>query len=165
MTIKKFQKNLDNLSKINISITGYSLSHLGYKTSTVDAYQKVCRELKKLSSLYYENEHNGRPISKFILKESLQLPSDFSVNLTEVMPPKPNKHYPNGLEHAGVVIGNQFTEFTQKYQSLFTGKQDQGPFCQPVYIRFDDGSRIKFYQYSLQDVVELEGNKFFNIIP
>jgi len=158
-----FQKILNNLSKISIDITGYSISHLGYKTSTMGRYQQMRSKLLKLSDSYFENEHNGRPISKFILRNALILPANFSTTMIELMPPKSDKQYPDGLEHVGVVIGNQYPEFTKKYQPLFSGRQNQGPYCQPFFIRFHDGSRVKFYQYSLRDVVEMEKNTFIKI--
>lgn len=158
-----FNKILHNLDNVDVSIESYPLSHLGYRTETQKQYQIVLNRLLQHSSLYAENVHNGRNIAKLILKEELVLQNNYRVSMIELMPPKPDHKYVEGFEHCGVVLGNNFDQFNRKYASVLTGQQDQGPFCQPTFVRFEDGSRVKFYQYSLKRVVELEGNAFKRI--
>lgn len=64
------------------------------------------------------------------------------------------------LEHVGIVVGETFDEFIAKHKAALTGQQDQGPYCQPVYITFDNNMTVKFYRWSLKDVVEKEGREF-----
>lgn len=155
-----FNKILHNLDNLGISIDSYPLSHLGYRTETLEKYQAVLNQLLQHSALFVENVHNGRNIAKVILKEELALPNSFRVSMIELMPPKPDRKYVEGFEHCGVVLGYDFDQFNRKYASVLTGQQDQGPFCNPTFIRFQDGSRVKFYKFSLKQVVELEGNEF-----
>lgn len=158
-----FSDTLTQLRDRDISIAGYPMSHLGVRTETIDEYEKLREQIKKLCISYVENEHNGRPISKLLLREPLILPEDFSVSLIELMPPKLDVPYPSGLEHCGVVIGEHLEQFAEEHKSSISGRQDQGPYCQPFFINLENGKRIKFYDVSLKDVVEKEGHMFRTI--
>jgi hypothetical protein len=63
-------------------------------------------------------------------------------------------------EHAGIVIGQTFADFGKSQSHIFSGQQDQGPFCQPYFITFPDHTNVKFYQFSLQEVCMLKGKRF-----
>jgi predicted metalloenzyme YecM len=158
-----YNRIVSNLSKISIDISPYNLSHLGYKTASLEDYIVIRDQIKKYCLSYVENVHNERPISKLLLSEPITITGNKIFNLIELMPPKTGKIYPNGLEHLGVVIGEDLEKFTSKYKNCITGKQDQGPYCQPYYVRFEDGLRVKFYKYSLKKVVELEGISFITL--
>lgn len=160
-----FKSILANLEAKGLTVTGYPMSHLGYKAKTLEEYESVRNQLRQFSESMVENVHNGRPIAKIILRDALPLAGGFSVSLMEIMPPKNSQALRDGLEHCGFVIGNTLTEFEDEYKSVLTGIQDQGPFCQPAFIVFDDGTRVKFYEYGLKEVVELEGNKFVSVSP
>ncbi len=155
-----FNKILQNLDNLGISIQAYPLSHLGYRTKSLEQFQIVLNQLLKHSAFFAENIHNGRNIAKIILKEELVLQNNFRVSMIELMPPKPDREYDEGFEHCGVVVGDDFDSFNKRNENILTGQQDQGPFCNPTFIRFQDGSRVKFYKFSLKQVVELEGNEF-----
>ena len=57
-------------------------------------------------------------------------------------------------------MGSGLKDFENANKNVLTGVQDQGPYCQPAFIVFDDDTRVKFYEYGLKEVVELEGNSF-----
>lgn len=151
---------VERLEKLGIFITRKPLSHLGYKTATFESYQKIRGQLMPLCSEYLENEHNGRPILKAILKTPLQLRAEAEVSMIELMPPKPDKHYDDGLEHLGVVLGEELPAFIEQHRSDIDEIQDQGPYCKPACILLDNGSRVKFYEYSLRQAIEMEGQVF-----
>jgi len=157
---KFFNRILENLMTKGINIDDCPMSHLGYKAMTVEEYEHVRDRLLPYSEAMVENVHNGRPIAKIILKEPLMLSRDYSVSLMEIMPPKNSKALKDGLEHCGFVIGKGLKDFKDIYTDKLTGIQDQGPYCQPAYIVFDDDTRVKFYEYGLKEVVELEGRQF-----
>lgn len=158
---KQFYSDIaEYLEKLGISIAGKPLSHLGYKTATLESYNQIRDSLMPLCSEYLENEHNGRPILKAILKTPLQLAAGAEVSMVELMPPKPNKHYSDGLEHLGVVLGKDLSAFVEQHRSDIDEIQDQGPYCKPACIVLANGSRVKFYEYSLREAIELEGQTF-----
>jgi predicted metalloenzyme YecM len=155
-----FELILKNLKAAGIEVSHYPMSHLGYKAQSVEEYESVRDKLLLLAESMVENVHNGRPIAKIILQQPLLLPYGFEVSLMEIMPPKNSQAQKDGLEHLGFVIGEGLEGFRKEYSSILTGVQDQGPYCQPAYIVFNDGTRVKFYKYGLKEVVELEGRAF-----
>jgi predicted metalloenzyme YecM len=148
------------IERTGIDITGYPVSHVAFRTETHDEYLEVRDCLRAFCLSDVENVWNGRPIDKLLLRDPLALGDDFRTSLIELIPPVYRQEYPMGLEHAGIVIGATFDEFIEQHRPLFTGQQDQGPYCQPVYITFDNDRTVKFYRYSLRDVVEKEGRRF-----
>lgn len=155
-----FSGILDNLASKEIVVDTYSMSHLGYKAKTFEEYESVRDRLLIYSESMVENTHNGRLIAKIILKQPLMLEQGFSVSLMEIMPPKNSQAQKDGLEHCGFVIGSGLKDFEETHKDVLTGIQNQGPYCQPGFIVFDDNTRVKFYEYGLKKVVELEGNSF-----
>lgn len=148
------------LEGIGIDITGRALSHVAFRTATVAEYEDVQKQLREFCIADVENVWNGRPIDKLLLREPLSLDRNVEVSLVELIPTPHQRDYPMGLEHLGVVIGETFENFAKNHEAVLTGRQDQGPFCQPAYITFENNRTVKFYRYSLKDVVEKEGRSF-----
>lgn len=148
------------IAQAGIDIAGCPLSHIAFRTATFEEYRQVQEQLKPWCRANVENDWNGRLIDKLLLEKPLELDQDYSVSLIELIPPPHREDWPLGLEHLGVVIGESFDDFTREHGDRFTGQQDQGPYCQPAYITFRNGRTVKFYRYSLQKVVELEGRSF-----
>ena len=148
------------LKAVGIDTTGCAMSHLAFRTATVPEYEEVREQLRKFCIADVENVWNGRSIDKLLLREPLSLDPDTEVSLIELIPIPHQRDYPMGLEHVGVVIGDRFEEFVKDHDAVLTGRQDQGPFCQPAYITFENNRSVKFYRYALKDVVEKEGRPF-----
>jgi hypothetical protein len=70
--------------------------------------------------------------------------------------------YKMGLEHLGVVVGDEFDAFIEAHKPVLTGQQFQGPNStpDPVYILFEDFTHVKFYRLSLRASVELDAGPF-----
>jgi len=151
----------ERLQKLSIDIGGLEVSHLAFRTETLAEYLVVRQKLESICSANVENIWNGRPISKLLLQEPLQLSRSATTSLIELIPPVHQSDYKMGLEHVGIVIGESFADFGKLHLHKFTGQQDQGQFCQPYFITFPDHTNVKFYRYSLQKVCILEG-KYFN---
>jgi predicted metalloenzyme YecM len=143
-----------------IEVAGCAISHLAFRTGTVPEYEQAREQIRRFCTADVENVWNGRPIDKLLLREPLQLATDTEVSLIELIPPPHQRDYPMGLEHCGIVIGETFDDFTREHEAVLTGRQDQGPFCQPAFITFGNNRTVKFYRYSLKDVVEKEGRQF-----
>ncbi|HWP61349.1 MAG TPA: VOC family protein [Candidatus Paceibacterota bacterium] len=153
----------DHLQTLGVDISKYPLSHLGIKFASFEEYEHARDAIKKHTAAFAENEHNGRPIAVMQLRTPLHLSRGCSVDILELMPPKPDNKYPTGLEHLGVVIGAALEEFAATHQSVITGRQDQGPLCKPFFILLDTGKRVKFYDLALKDVIEKEGKSFISL--
>ena len=148
------------LQEFGIEIDGLEVSHLAFRTETLAEYLAVRQKLESICLANVENTWNGRPISKLLLQEPLQLSRNTTTSLIEVIPPVHQSVYKMGLEHIGIVIGETFADFGKLHSQHFTGQQDQGEFCQPYFITFPDHTNVKFYRYSLQKVCILEGKRF-----
>lgn len=148
------------LSAAGIDIAGCPVSHLAYRTATVDEYLRARDRLRACCVAEVENVWNGRPIGKLLLARPLELDGEFAAPLIELIPPPHRQAFPMGLEHVGIVIGGHFDAFCKTHDAVLGGQQDQGPYCQPVYITFANGRTVKFYRHSLKDVVEMEGRPF-----
>lgn len=148
------------LDAAGIDIGGCPVSHLAFRTATDDEYLLVRDRLRAYCNAEVENVWNGRPIGKLLLANPLELDEEFSAPLIELIPPPHRQPFPMGLEHAGIVIGEHFDAFCEKHDAVLSGRQDQGPYCQPVYITFANDRTVKFYRHSLKDVVQMEGRPF-----
>jgi predicted metalloenzyme YecM len=148
------------LHALGIDITGCAVSHLAFRTETSNEYVSVRGELERFATSNVENVWNGRRISKIILTQPLALAPDATVSMIELIPPVHQNTYKMGLEHVGVVIGENLEAFAKTHRPHITGRQDQGPYCQPYYIAFPDHTNVKFYARSLYDVCLIEGRKF-----
>ncbi len=148
------------LEDMSVDVSGYNISHLGYKASSIQEYKEVNAALSGYAKATVENVHNGRPIAKILLKEPLILGEDKTVDLLEIMPPKSTPNRVDGLEHIGFVVGKRLDDFKARNEGVIDEIQNQGPFCQPACIILKNGYRAKFYEHSLQKVVELEGKEF-----
>jgi len=157
---KFYAQQAQRLLGLGIDINGLEVSHLAFRTETIAEYLITRQQLEALCSANVENTWNGRPISKLLLQEPLQLAQNATTSLIELIPPVHQSVYKMGLEHVGIVVGQTFAEFGKQHSHTFTGQQDQGPFCQPYFITFPDHTNVKFYQYSLQQVCVMEGKRF-----
>jgi predicted metalloenzyme YecM len=151
----------DRLNNLGIDISGCEISHLAYRTASYDEYLIVRHEIEKHCIANVENVWNGRPISKMLLTEPLDLGQGFEVQVIELIPPVHQRVYRMGMEHFGVAIGDTVDEFSRKHRSVLTGQQFQAPSCEPYYVTFyDDFTTVKFYRHTLVSSCEKEGQLF-----
>ncbi len=154
------QLQRDRLAARGIDIVPYELSHLAYRVPDWDQYVHVRTLLERHATANLENVWNGRPMSKILLAEPLEVLDGAIVPLIELIPPVHQRVYRMGLEHLGVVIGGEVDEFSRVHRAALTGQQFQSPYNEPYYVLFEDFTHVKFYRRSLRDVCELEGARF-----
>jgi hypothetical protein len=95
-----------------------------------------------------------------VLAEPLDVLDGTPVSLIELIPPVHQRVYRMGLEHLGVVVGEEFDDFSREHRAALTGQQFQSASVEPVYVLFEDFTHVKFYRRSLYDGVILEGQRF-----
>jgi len=152
---------LSKLKTINIDLKNYPVDHFCYRVASAKDYLKMKEKTKNISKAYLENIHHNRPISKFILKEPLKF-DKYSVDVMELPAPKSSQFFQTGLEHFEFSVGKKFVTFKEKYKKIWNGFDDSGPYNQPVFIRFDNNT-VKFHEFPLLTVLELEGKKFIDL--
>ena len=133
----------DRLLARGIDIAGYPLSHLAVRVADWDLYVHQRTLLERHARTNREKVWNGRPIS-----------------LIELIPPVHQRVYRMGLEHLGVVVGEDLDDFSRAHRAALTGQQFQSDSVDPVYVLFEDFTHVKFYRRSLYDGVVLEGARF-----
>ena len=155
-----FGMQKERLLILGIDILGCQISHLAFRTETFKQYLVARDEIERHCSANVENEWNGRPISKAILKKPLSLNNGFYVEMIEIIPPAHQAVYRMGLEHVGIIVGNKLDEFAKKHRHVIAGQQNQSKALKPYFISFEDHTNVKFYRTSLREVCVLEGRAF-----
>ena len=150
----------DRLTARSIDIAPYPLSHLAYRVPDWDQYVHLRTLLERHATANLENVWNGRPISKILLAEPLEVLDGALVPMIELIPPVHQRVYRMGLEHLGVVVGDGVDAFSRVHRAALTGQQFQSLSNEPYYVLFEDFTHVKFYRYSLRDVCEGEGMAF-----
>src|SRR5437879_10155422 len=150
----------DRLLARGVDIAPYPLSHLAVRVADWDLYVHQRTLLERHASANLENVWNGRPISKIVLAEPLDVLGGTPVSRIELIPPVHQRVYRMGLEHLGVVVGEEFDEFSQVHRAALTGQQFQSPAVDPVSVLFEAFTHVKFYRRSFFDVVEDEGGRY-----
>ena len=150
----------DRLATRGIDITPYGLSHLAYRVPEWDQYVHVRGLIERHAVANRENVWNGRPISLIVPAEPLEVLDGKVVPLIELIAPVHQRVYKMGLEHLGVVVGEEVDAFSRRHRAALTGQQFQSATNEPYYILFEDCTHVKFHRRSLRAAVELEGRTF-----
>ena len=150
----------DRLVARGIDIAPYPLSHLAVRVPDWDLYVHQRTLLERHARANREKVWNGRPISLIVLAEPLEVLDGTAVSNIELIPPVHQRVYRMGLEHLGVVVGEDLDDFSRAHRAVLTGQQFQSDSVDPVYVLFEDFTHVKFYRRSLQDGVILEGTRF-----
>lgn len=119
-----------------------------------------CGTREGASRANVENRWSGRPVSKLLLAKPLALSHDHQMELIEVIPPRHRPGHPMGLEHVGVVVGDDYETSGNHYRGVPRDRQDQGPVDQPLYFTVDDGRTVEFHRHILTGVAVKEGRSF-----
>src|SRR6266496_4682316 len=121
-----------------IDIRPYSLSHLAVRVPDWDQYVHLRTLLERHAVANRENFWNGRPISLIVPSEPLRVLGGQVVPLIELIPPVHQRVYKMGLEHLGVVVGDEVDAFSRRHRAALTGQQFQSAANEPYYVLFED---------------------------
>ena len=143
-----------------IDIRPYALSHLAVRVPEWDQYVHLRTLLERHATANLENVWNGRPISKIVLATPLEVLGAKIVSLIELIPPVHQRVYRMGLEHLGVVVGEDVDAFSRDHRAVLTGQQFQSADVEPYYVLFEDFTHVKFYRSSLYDACDRQGATF-----
>ena len=148
-----------------IDIGPYTLSHLAVRVPEWDQYVHLRTLLERHATANDESVWNGRPISKIVLATPLEVLGGKIVSLIELIPPVHQRVYRMGLEHLGVVVGEDVDAFSRDHRAALTGQQFQSADVEPYYVLFEDFTHVKFYRWSLYDAcLREEGVTFVGFV-
>jgi predicted metalloenzyme YecM len=143
-----------------IDIRPYPLSHLAFRVPEWDQYVHLRTLLERHATASTENVWNGRPISLIVLATPLEVLGGKIVSHIELIPPVHQRVYRMGLEHLGVVVGEDVDAFSRDHRAALTGQQFQSAEVEPYYVLFEDFTHVKFYRVSLYDGIVSQGGTF-----
>ena len=143
----------DRLRARGIDITPYPLSHLAVRVADWDLYVHQRTLLERHATANLESVWNGRPISKIVLAEPLVVLEGTPVANIELIPPVHQRVYRMGLEHLGVVVGEDVDAFARVHRAVLTGQQFQSETVEPYYVLFEDFTHVKFYRVGFFDEI------------
>ncbi len=153
----------DRLLTRDIDIAPYELSHLAVRIPEWDQYVHVRTLLERHVTANVAGVWNGRPMSMLLLDEPLRVLDGRVIPLIEHIPPVHQRVYKMGMEHFGVVVGEEVDAFSRRHRTALTGQQFQNEWNEPYYILFEDFTHVKFHRRPLRSVVELQGGTFDGI--
>jgi len=105
----------DRLVARGIDIAPYPLSHLAVRVADWDLYVHQRTLLERHARANSENVWNGRPISLIVLAEPLDVLDGTPVSRIELIPPVHQRVYRMGLEHLGIVVGEEVDAFSHEH--------------------------------------------------
>jgi len=153
----------DRLLARGIDIAPYELGHLAVRVAEWDQYLHLRTLLERHSTANVEGVWNGRPMSMLLLAEPLEVLDGQQIPLIELIPPVHQRVYKMGMEHFGVVVGEDVDAFSREHREVLTGQQFQNRWNEPYYVLFEDFTHVKFHRRPLREVIELQGGAFDGI--
>ncbi len=150
---------LDHLDAIAIDARDMRISHLCYRVTTLDEYDRDVAAFRPWCRAIAEGPFNGRPISMLLLRDPIPA-GRHAIELIELPAPRADHAYPIGLEHAGFVAGGDVLAFHDRHAAVLDGVKDRGAEVQAPFVTFDDGATAKFYARPLKEIVERNGWRF-----
>jgi predicted metalloenzyme YecM len=150
----------DRLAERGIDIAPYELGHLAFRVPEWDQYVHIRTLLERHAVANVEGYWNGRPMSMIVPADPLQVLDGKVIQLIELIPPVHQRVYKMGIEHLGVVVGEDVDDFSRRHRAALTGQQFQNEWNEPYYVLFEDFTHVKFHRRALRAVVELQGGRF-----
>lgn len=145
-------KAFDNLKMAGFKLDEFKeLDHIAYRTEDLEGYEKVKKELLGFSKSYDEKIFNGRLVLICRLETPLVY-DEFEIKGFELMAPKENNKYIEGLEHAEFVVQSTLSDFLEKHSEInFDLKAYDREKNQELIIKFEN-CVVKFHTQSLLEV-------------
>jgi hypothetical protein len=149
----------DRLVARDIDIAPYALSHLAVRVADWDLYVHQRTLLERHAGRTSRTSGTGVR-SPRSCSPSRSGPRRDSVSRIELIPPVHERVYRMGLEHLGVVVGEDFDDFSRVHRAVLTGQQFQSPAVDPVCILFEDFTHVKLYRRSCFTSSRTRGARF-----
>lgn len=145
------------LESLAIDTIKYECDHLCYRVDTPEKYLLKKGQLAKHGELLSEAVIGGRLICTFLLSAPLVY-KNRKIRMIELPNTKVGSPYPEGLEHAEFVIGNeQFSNFIQRHPKVhFDTRAMTKSRNADVSVTVGDRFTVKFHQQPLDIVIQEE---------
>jgi len=127
------------------------LDHIAYRTETIERYEERKNELLEFSQAHSEKMRGERLILVCRLKNPL-IYGEFSIPGFELLAPKIDNKFKEGLEHAEFVTKIPLSEFREKHSGIDFDLRAYGREDNPELVINFDRCAAKFHAQSLLEV-------------
>lgn len=131
------------------------MDHICYRVETTGRYYDVMSEMAKRAIMVGESEVSGRMIATFELHDYLNV-DGWTIPYVELPQPKASSPYPEGLEHAELVVVGSLDAFQARHDSLDFDEAGMGKVINPELGLKAAGMSVKFHEQQLGAVVRIE---------
>jgi predicted metalloenzyme YecM len=127
------------------------LDHIGYRVESLERYCELKKGLVEFYEAYSDKEFAGRPVLVCKLKEPLNY-GEFKIEGVEVLAPKKNNKFREGLEHAELVTKTTLPEFLERHKNIKFNLNAYDRKENPELIIEFENCAVKFHEQSLLKV-------------
>lgn len=131
------------------------MDHICYRVETLERYHEMLSRLGEVGVLLGETEVAGRPIATFEMNEYLRS-AGWVVPYIELPAPKESSPYPEGLEHAELVVVGSLGRFLKRHSELPFKLDGMNKSINPEAGLKTAGISVKFHEQQLGAVVRIE---------
>ena len=145
-------KIFDNLKVAGVSLDDLvELDHIAYRTESIEKYEEIKEVLLPFFKTYSDRKFGGRNILVGRFEESLVY-NKFKIEGVEVLAPKEDNVFKNGLENAEFVIEGTLKDFRAKYSDINFDLHAYDREVNPELCIEFDNCAVKFHEISLLDI-------------
>lgn len=145
-------KVFENLKTAGFDLSEFAeLDHIAYQTESVERYEEIKNELLDFSELHDDKVFNGRKILVCRLKQPL-IYKNCSIAGLELLAPKENNKFKDGLEHAEFVTKIALPEFRKKHSDVDFNLDAYGREENPELVIKFKNCAAKFHAQSLLEI-------------
>jgi predicted metalloenzyme YecM len=131
------------------------MDHVCYRVETQARYDELLGVLSAAAILLGEAVVSGRNIATFELHDYLKV-DGWTVPYLELPEPKESSPYPEGLEHAELVVVGGLNRFAERHSALVFDKKGMSKDINPELGLKTDVLSVKFHEQPLGAVVRIE---------
>lgn len=142
-----------NVADKQIDVCDMTIDHISYRTQTDDLYIIKKQELTQVASMIHESMISDRLISIWKLQNPIKHGQSI-ISIIELSAPKSGKVTQTGLDHVEYVTLSSLDELQNRHPHIIREtKWLARIWNQDIECGFDDGTRVKFHNQSLEQVV------------
>ena len=145
---------LDNLDKVGLDVSKYSIDHIGYRAASLKEYLNLKKVSMSEATLISELTVRERPIAVFELKKPINS-HGFIIPYFEIMAPaKGDRMFLKKLEHVEFVVGEDYKVLTEMYPevnfNLVNYEREEYP---ELLLYFPNDANVHFHPWSIKEEI------------
>jgi predicted metalloenzyme YecM len=131
------------------------MDHICYRVETKSRYNELLQTISNVAILLGEAVVSGRNIATFELHNYIEVVG-WTVPYLELPEPMESSPYPEGLEHAELLVIGGLDRFAQKHNNLSFDTKGMTKDINPELGLKTDSLSVKFHEQPLGAVVRIE---------